>query len=205
MSFSLLYSVWHKWRRPDQHSRTQRSNEKTFGTTGKNLLEESVILSVALHQSWCLSKTQLPSQLDFHPIWLFQVGHRDLEDILRDIDLNGDGHVDFEGNADNVVCETTIRYLYRRIHFTVWCLLLSFLCFCPSFTQTHTHIPTLVWLISLYHADSEVKGWRQQFCLSDYLHTKRLCHLTDYTQRKDAYSLSKTKYTAYPKKKNHIL
>lgn len=29
---------------------------------------------------------------------LFQVGHRDLEDILRDIDLNGDGHVDFEGD-----------------------------------------------------------------------------------------------------------
>lgn len=26
-----------------------------------------------------------------------QVGHRDLEEILRDIDLNGDGHVDFEG------------------------------------------------------------------------------------------------------------
>lgn len=25
------------------------------------------------------------------------MGHRDLEDILRDIDLNGDGHVDFEG------------------------------------------------------------------------------------------------------------
>ncbi|KAG7272416.1 hypothetical protein CRUP_013170 [Coryphaenoides rupestris] len=25
-----------------------------------------------------------------------EVGHRDLEDILRDIDLNGDGHVDFE-------------------------------------------------------------------------------------------------------------
>lgn len=29
---------------------------------------------------------------------VFQVGHRDLEDILKDIDLNGDGRVDFEGN-----------------------------------------------------------------------------------------------------------
>lgn len=28
---------------------------------------------------------------------VFQVGHRDLEDILKDIDLNGDGRVDFEG------------------------------------------------------------------------------------------------------------
>lgn len=32
---------------------------------------------------------------------VFQVGHRDLEDILKDIDLNGDGRVDFEGkNCD---------------------------------------------------------------------------------------------------------
>ncbi|RXM93053.1 Calcium-binding protein 1 [Acipenser ruthenus] len=28
-----------------------------------------------------------------------QVGHRDLEEILRDVDLNGDGHVDFEGET----------------------------------------------------------------------------------------------------------
>lgn len=26
-----------------------------------------------------------------------QVGHRDIEDIIRDVDLNGDGRVDFEG------------------------------------------------------------------------------------------------------------
>lgn len=33
---------------------------------------------------------------------VFQVGHRDLEDILKDIDLNGDGRVDFEGkNCEN--------------------------------------------------------------------------------------------------------
>lgn len=26
-----------------------------------------------------------------------QVGHRDIEEIIRDVDLNGDGRVDFEG------------------------------------------------------------------------------------------------------------
>uniref|UniRef100_A0A8C7I6N0 Calcium binding protein 1 n=1 Tax=Oncorhynchus kisutch TaxID=8019 RepID=A0A8C7I6N0_ONCKI len=32
-----------------------------------------------------------------------QVGHRDIEDILRDIDLNVDGHVDFEGKLMQIL------------------------------------------------------------------------------------------------------
>lgn len=28
-----------------------------------------------------------------------QVGHRDIEEIIRDVDLNGDGRVDFEGRG----------------------------------------------------------------------------------------------------------
>lgn len=38
-----------------------------------------------------------PSTAPLKLVCCLQVGHRDLEDILRDIDLNGDGHVDFEG------------------------------------------------------------------------------------------------------------
>lgn len=30
----------------------------------------------------------------------FQVGLKEVEDILRDVDLNGDGLVDFEGNTN---------------------------------------------------------------------------------------------------------
>lgn len=36
-----------------------------------------------------------------------QVGHRDIEEIIRDVDLNGDGRVDFEGertHSDKEVC-----------------------------------------------------------------------------------------------------
>lgn len=29
-----------------------------------------------------------------------QVGHRDIEEIIRDVDLNGDGRVDFEGEKE---------------------------------------------------------------------------------------------------------
>lgn len=40
------------------------------------------------------------SNWDHLPILLyFQVGHKDVEDILRDVDLNGDGLVDFEGRS----------------------------------------------------------------------------------------------------------
>lgn len=39
-----------------------------------------------------------------------QVGHRDLEDILRDIDLNGDGHVDFEGEGSLTDIEKLARW-----------------------------------------------------------------------------------------------
>lgn len=60
-----------------------------------------------------------------------------------------------------------------------------------SLLNIHTHtfqsiskIPTCVLLISKYHADSEVRGWRQQVCLSDYLHTKGLWHLIDYPKNK---------------------
>lgn len=44
--------------------------------------------------SLCHGRSHLSLALTF-----LQVGHRDLEEILRDIDLNGDGHVDFEGTA----------------------------------------------------------------------------------------------------------
>lgn len=32
-----------------------------------------------------------------------QVGHRDIEEIIRDVDLNGDGRVDFEGEKDSML------------------------------------------------------------------------------------------------------
>lgn len=32
-----------------------------------------------------------------------QVGHRDIEEIIRDVDLNGDGRVDFEGEKESVL------------------------------------------------------------------------------------------------------
>lgn len=53
----------------------------------------AVLLSLLLSRYCCphtFCLTRLP-----------QVGHRDLEDILRDIDLNGDGQVDFEGEASS--------------------------------------------------------------------------------------------------------
>lgn len=91
-SLFFLISVWHKWRRSDQYSRTSRSYEKAFRTTGTELL----CPPLWLYQ--CESQAELNS-LWFLTISPLQVGHRDLEDILRDIDLNGDGHVDFEGKG----------------------------------------------------------------------------------------------------------
>lgn len=38
-----------------------------------------------------------------------QVGHRDIEEIIRDVDLNGDGRVDFEGRWDLSVGEKVRR------------------------------------------------------------------------------------------------
>lgn len=32
-----------------------------------------------------------------------QVGHRDIEEIIRDVDLNGDGRVDFEGEKGSML------------------------------------------------------------------------------------------------------
>lgn len=65
----------------------------------------AVLLSLLLHSHL------LPDRLP-------QVGHRDLEDILRDIDLNGDGQVDFEGENSPpfcVCCEPVLQcYTDRR-------------------------------------------------------------------------------------------
>lgn len=44
---------------------------------------------------------------------LYQVGHRDLEEILRDIDLNGDGHVDFEGKIANMYLHAHMKTQYN--------------------------------------------------------------------------------------------
>lgn len=45
--------------------------------------------------------------------FFFQVGLKEVEDILRDVDLNGDGLVDFEGK------ETFTNVL--KIFYRVWC------------------------------------------------------------------------------------
>lgn len=42
-----------------------------------------------------------------------QVGHRDIEDIIRDVDLNGDGRVDFEGERKETVASGTGRWVSR--------------------------------------------------------------------------------------------
>lgn len=50
---------------------------------------------------------------------LFQVGHRDLEDILKDIDLNGDGRVDFEGKTSlfiNICSSDVYTLIYTHIY-----------------------------------------------------------------------------------------
>lgn len=82
---SQQHTVRHQRRRPDQHGGAQRSHEETSRPAGTELLKEPRCLP-SIH-----SATETVCRL--------QVGHRDLEDILRDIDLNGDGHVDFEGEA----------------------------------------------------------------------------------------------------------
>lgn len=38
-----------------------------------------------------------------------QVGHRDIEEIIRDVDLNGDGRVDFEGRWGSKIGEKPRR------------------------------------------------------------------------------------------------
>lgn len=62
----------------------------------KKLLGQQVLLFTMLNHLKAFSS---PPILFSSLYWssFLQVGHRDLEDILRDIDLNGDGHVDFEG------------------------------------------------------------------------------------------------------------
>ncbi len=58
---------------------------------------------LSIMHSVCLNLLCVMDVHTFLTSWLFQVGHRDLEDILRDIDLNGDGHVDFEGKESHAV------------------------------------------------------------------------------------------------------
>ncbi len=60
----------------------------------KKLLGQQVLLFTLLKSFYSSHPILLSS---FYWFLFPQVGHRDLEDILRDIDLNGDGHVDFEG------------------------------------------------------------------------------------------------------------
>lgn len=119
----------------------------------------------------------------FVPRTLFQVGHRDLEDILRDIDLNGDGHVDFEGKYNPVQCVMVYSTLQYIKHFTAaraWnynvltqpLVYLSHppLCWTLSYARTfqvQAKILTCSMLISKCHAEFEVRGWKQEVWLSD--------------------------------------
>lgn len=81
--------------------------------------------------------------------WLFQVGHRDLEDILRDIDLNGDGHVDFEGEESYAIWDGILCNSHSRTHFTAYRAWKSnmlaqhlslLVCFHHSVSLLNTHI-----------------------------------------------------------------
>lgn len=95
---SRQHTVRHQRRRPDQHGGAQRSHEETSRPAGTELLKEP----------WCLPSVHSTTET----VCRLQVGHRDLEDILRDIDLNGDGHVDFEGEekpSGNTTAPTDTR------------------------------------------------------------------------------------------------
>lgn len=97
---SRQHTVRHQRRRPDQHGGAQRSHEETPRPAGTELLKEP----------WCLPSVHSTTET----VCRLQVGHRDLEDILRDIDLNGDGHVDFEGEgkpSGNTTAPTDTRSL----------------------------------------------------------------------------------------------
>lgn len=45
-----------------------------------------------------------------------QVGHRDIEEIIRDVDLNGDGRVDFEGEKGSTL---TVHLLWCEPGFQI--------------------------------------------------------------------------------------
>ena len=83
----------------------------------KKLLGQQVESVYPLCLSIMVSVWSCPFIHTFPSTWLFQVGHRDLEDILRDIDLNGDGHVDFEGKESYAVHHTMPCYLYTVYEF----------------------------------------------------------------------------------------
>lgn len=93
----------------------------------------SIIHGVCLNLVCLLHLCILPRDIHTSPtIWLFQVGHRDLEDILRDIDLNGDGHVDFEG-----MWRRTLQFIPHN----------TFLCL--QSLETGLHNILLCWCVSI--------------------------------------------------------
>lgn len=59
--------------------------------------------------------TRTPLPICF--VFLFQVGLKEVEDILRDVDLNGDGLVDFEGISASVNCLFNINRCCVQLHF----------------------------------------------------------------------------------------
>lgn len=88
LNLGSLFSVRHEWRWCHKHVGAQRRNEKTVGTTSKVQLrarKESFVVLYSLLPSWF--------------VLVLQVGLKEVEDILRDVDLNGDGLVDFEGKT----------------------------------------------------------------------------------------------------------
>lgn len=65
-----------------------------------------------------------------------QVGHRDIEEIIRDVDLNGDGRVDFEG-----------RGVWKRLSLWVHPALPPCLSFVlPVYTPIHLPSPSCIHL-----------------------------------------------------------
>lgn len=54
-----------------------------------------------VHQTKYCMREELHANVQFclfhHLCLILQIKRKELEDILKDIDLNGDGHVDFEG------------------------------------------------------------------------------------------------------------
>lgn len=60
----------------------------------------------------------------------FQVGLKEVEDILRDVDLNGDGLVDFEGKAPFTCClfKDNLKSVVQLLHFLILLLSLHRVC-----------------------------------------------------------------------------
>lgn len=58
------------------------------------------VLKYVLQTTYCVRqelRANVQSCLFHRFCFLSQIKRKELEDILKDIDLNGDGHVDFEG------------------------------------------------------------------------------------------------------------